>query len=155
MCVQATEGAAQAQGTLRRLAKQISYQAQKNAVKPNFRSPWAGAPLSLALRACLDSSGPLIGWVAVAAQVHTMNQREHLSPWHCGFAACTKKQPARAQAGFWMVFAEDLSGAGMDAVERAKAGQGSIFQRMVPVGGKMDDCTAVVALVHDMPPPWA
>ena len=43
---------------------------------------------------------------------------------------------------------------GAAAVERAKAGVGSILQRMVPLGGKMDDCTTVVALVHDVPPSW-
>ena len=41
-CMQATDGNSQGQGTLRRLAKQISRQAQTNALQANFRSPWAG-----------------------------------------------------------------------------------------------------------------
>ena len=40
-------GGSQAQFTLRRLAKQIARQAQKNARRPNFRSPWAGGWPSL------------------------------------------------------------------------------------------------------------
>lgn len=108
--LQATEGSAHGQGTLRRLAKQISRKAQENALKPNFKSPWAGGPCS-------------------ALGLHW------LAAWHCpvGF------QQAELR---W------------DAVDRAKAGLGSLLERLRPVGGKMDDCTTVVALVHDSPPSW-